>query len=106
MIAEKAAGQPLGDLYQERIFEPLGLETAALISGVPKAGEITSGYWWLDDGTRLDTTSWNVSQGWAAGGIAMKAEELATYGEALAAGELAQRLQGNRWGAITIFPRD
>ena len=91
LIAEKAAGQSLSDLYQERIFSPLGLETAVLIEGVPQEGDITTqGYWWKKDGTRLNTTNWNVSQGWAAGGIAMTAEELAAYGKALAAGDLFQ----------------
>ncbi|MFN2137971.1 MAG: amidase family protein, partial [Candidatus Promineifilaceae bacterium] len=91
MIAEKASGQTLSELYQARIFDPLGLETAVFIEGVPQEGEITTqGYWWLDDGTRLNTTHWNVSQGWAAGGIAMTAADLATYGKALAAGELFQ----------------
>jgi amidase len=91
MIAEQASGQPLGELYQERIFDPLGLETAVFIEGVPQEGEITTqGYWWLDDGTRLNTTDWNASQGWAAGAIAMNAADLATYGQALAAGELFQ----------------
>ena len=92
MVAEKATGQSLAGLYQERIFDPLGLETAVLIEGVPQEGEITTqGYWWLEeDGTRLNTTSWNASQGWAAGALAMTAEDLATYGQALAAGELFQ----------------
>ena len=36
----------------------------------------------------INTTNWNVSQGWAAGGNAMTAAELATYGEGLAAGKL------------------
>ena len=90
MIAEKASGQPLGELFQERIFDPLGLETAVFINGVPEAGSITDGYWWKEDGTRLNTTNWNVSQGWAAGANAMTAADLATYGKALAAGELFQ----------------
>jgi D-alanyl-D-alanine carboxypeptidase len=92
MIAEKATGQSLADLYQERIFDPLDLETAVLIEGVPQEGEITTqGYWWQEeDGTRLNTTGWNASQGWAAGALAMTAEDLAIYGEALAAGELFQ----------------
>ena len=90
MIAEKASGQPLGELFQERIFDPLGLETAVFINGVPEAGSITQGYWWKEDGTRLNTTNWNVSQGWAAGANAMTAADLATYGKALAAGELFQ----------------
>jgi D-alanyl-D-alanine carboxypeptidase len=90
MIAEKAAGDSLENLLQARIFEPLGMESASLILGVPESGEIVDGYWWQDDGTRLNTTNWNVSQGWAAGGIAMTAEDLLTYGKALAAGELFQ----------------
>ena len=90
MIAEKASGQSLGELFQERIFDPLGLETAVFINGVPEAGSITDGYWWKKDGTRLNTTNWNVSQGWAAGANAMTAADLATYGKALAAGELFQ----------------
>jgi D-alanyl-D-alanine carboxypeptidase len=51
MIAEKVTGQSLGELYQERIFDPLGLETAVLIEGVPQEGEITmQGYWLVDGG--------------------------------------------------------
>jgi D-alanyl-D-alanine carboxypeptidase len=91
MIAEKAGGKSLGELYQERIFDPLGLETAVLIEGVPQEGEITTqGYWWTEDGQVVNTTNWNASQGWAAGAVAMSAADLATYGEALAAGELLQ----------------
>ncbi len=90
MIIEKAAGKSLGDLYRERIFEPLEMETAALIEGVPEPGEITDGYWWTEDGEILNTTNWNVSQGWAAGGNAMTAEELLTYAKGLSAGELFQ----------------
>jgi D-alanyl-D-alanine carboxypeptidase len=91
MIAEKASGKSLGELYQERIFDPLGLETAVLIEGVPQEGEITTqGYWWTEDGQVVNTTNWNASQGWAAGAVAMSAADLATYGEALAAGELLQ----------------
>ena len=91
LIAEAASGQSLGELYQERIFDPLGLQRAVFIEGVPQDDQITTqGYWWQDDGTRLNTKNWNVSQGWSAGGIAMTAEDLASFGQALAAGELFQ----------------
>ena len=90
MIIEKAAGKSLGELYHERIFDPLEMETAALIEGVPEPGEITNGYWWTEEGEILNTTNWNVSQGWAAGGNAMTAEELLAYAKALSAGELFQ----------------
>lgn len=89
MILEKVTGKSLGDLYQSRIFNPLGLESAVLIEGVPQEGEITThGYWWTENGDMVDTTNWNGSQGWAAGAVAMTAEDLATYAKALAAGEL------------------
>ena len=42
MIAEKASGQSLAALFQERIFDPLGMETAVLIEDVPQEGEITT----------------------------------------------------------------
>ena len=91
MIIEKVTGEKLADLYKSRIFDSLGLESAVLIRGVPQAGEITTqGYWWLEEGERLNTTRWNGSQGWAAGAVAMTASDLATYGKALAAGELFQ----------------
>ncbi len=88
LIAEKAAGQSLSELYQQRIFDPLGLKTAVLIEGVPQPGEITTaGYYW-NNGQRLNVTNWNASQGWAAGANAMTAADLAAYGEALGAGQL------------------
>ena len=89
MVIEAASGQNIGDLYQSRIFDPLGLESAIFLESVPEADQITHGYWW-EDGQRIDTTNWNVSQGWAAGGNAMTAADLAAYGKALAAGELFQ----------------
>ncbi len=91
MIIEQITGQAIGDLMQTRIFDPLGMESAVFIEGVPQPGEITTqGYYWLDDGERVNTTNWNASQGWAAGAAAMTAADLATYGQALAAGELFQ----------------
>jgi hypothetical protein len=38
----------------------------------------------------VNTTNWNGSQGWAAGAVAMSAEDVAAYGKSLAAGELFQ----------------
>jgi D-alanyl-D-alanine carboxypeptidase len=42
MIAEKATGESLKDLYQQRIFDPLGLDSAVMIEGVPQGDEITT----------------------------------------------------------------
>ncbi len=65
MIIEKVTGEKLGDLMQKRIFDPLEMESAVLIEGVPQEGEITThGYMWTEDGEKVDTTNWNASQSW------------------------------------------
>lgn len=91
MIIESLTGNDLGTLYLDQIFKPLGMDSAFLLEGVPQSGDLdTHGYWFQPDGTSLDTTNWNASQAWAAGGVVMTAADLATYGKGLAAGELFQ----------------
>jgi len=90
MILEKVTEQPLAELYQSRIFDPLGMESAVLIEGVPQEGEITTHGYWFENGESVDTTNWNASQGWAAGAVAMSATDLATYAHQLAMGGLFQ----------------
>lgn len=89
MLIESLTGEKLADLYKTRIFDPLDMKSAILIEGVPQPGDLdTHGYYWKEDGERLDTTNMNGSQAWAAGAAAMTAADLATYGKALAAGKL------------------
>jgi D-alanyl-D-alanine carboxypeptidase len=91
MIIESITGEAVTDLYQTRIFDPLGMESAIFLEGVPQPGDIdTHGYWWTEEGEIIDTTNWNGSQGWVAGAAAMTAEDLARYAKALAVGELFQ----------------
>ena len=90
MVIEAASGETMGDLYQSRIFDPLGMETAVFLNGVPEDGSITDGYWWTEDGDMVNTTNWNTTQGWVAGSHAMTAEDLLKYAKALSAGDLFQ----------------
>jgi D-alanyl-D-alanine carboxypeptidase len=91
MILEKVTGQSLAELYQERIFDPLDMESAILIEDVPAQGDLDSdGYFFTQVDKYMNTTAWNASQGWAAGALAMTADDLLTYIKALAAGELFQ----------------
>lgn len=90
MVIEKVSGQSLSELYQTRIFDPLGMESAVLIEGVPQPGEITTHGYWFENGESVDTTNWNASQGWAAGAVAMNAADLATYAHRLQMGDLFQ----------------
>jgi D-alanyl-D-alanine carboxypeptidase len=90
LVTETATGKSLGELYQERIFDRLGLESAILVEGSPQEGELDSqGYFQSpSSGELVNSTQWNASQGWAAGAIAMTAEDLAAYAKGLAGGEL------------------
>ena len=88
MAIEKATGKPLDQLYQERIFEPLGMENSYLLKGIPEEGSIVHGYWTMNNGEVVDVTNWNGSQGWAGGGIVSTAEDMAKYAAGLAGGSI------------------
>jgi D-alanyl-D-alanine carboxypeptidase len=87
MVLEAATGQPVGDLLQERIFDPLELESAQYLKDIPTEGRIVHGYANID-GEYVDASQWNPSAGGAAGAIAMNARDLAIYAHALASGQL------------------
>lgn len=88
MIIEKVTGQAMPELYQARIFDPLGMDNAVMIESVPQPGEITTSGYWFENGNIINTTNWNGSQGWVAGANAMTAVDLAAYGHALSTGEI------------------
>jgi D-alanyl-D-alanine carboxypeptidase len=91
LAIERATGESLGRLYQERIFDPLGMEASFLLEDVPEPGSIVQGYYSPGMGQeRLNTTNENGSQMWAAGGIVSTAEDMAKYVQGLASGELFQ----------------
>ncbi len=89
MVLEAATGQSIGELYATRIFEPLGLESAMLLEGIPAPDQIVNGYNGMS-GDYVDMTRWNASGAWAAGALAMNASDLAAFAHALADGDLYQ----------------
>jgi len=89
MVLEAATGESLDDLYVQRIFEPLGLESGMLLEGVPQDGQIVRGYNAMN-GDYADMTRWNASGAWAAGALAMNAADLAEFAHALIDGLLFQ----------------
>ena len=99
MVIEKATGKSLPELAQERIFDPVGMKSARFVEDVPTPDVLTSrGYNWPIEGSdnvgdtlfgdRVDVSDWNLSQGWAAGGMTMTVEDLLAYSKALTAGDL------------------
>ena len=45
MVVEAATGKPLAELYQERIFDPLGMESTSYLKGSPEPGSQVDGYY-------------------------------------------------------------
>jgi D-alanyl-D-alanine carboxypeptidase len=88
MAAEQATGKSLEQLYQERIFDPLGMENSYLLQGVPEAVDFVRGYYTLKSGEAVDVSNWNGSQGWSGGSIVSTAEDMAKYAEGLASGSV------------------
>jgi D-alanyl-D-alanine carboxypeptidase len=67
------------------------MKSAILIEDVPAAGDLdAAGYFFSGVDEYMNAPAWNASQGWAAGALAMTAEDLLTYPKALAAGECFQ----------------
>ncbi|MDI2034984.1 serine hydrolase domain-containing protein [Paenarthrobacter nitroguajacolicus] len=125
LIAEKVEGKPLGDLFKERIFDPLGLKGTifpdASSSSIPDPHP--RGYFYGDNvltmsnpalpedmqkeataGTLApnDVTDVNPSWAWAAGSGISTAEDLKILGEALANGKLLNpELQQKRLDSVT-----
>lgn len=89
LVLEVATGESLGDLYQSRIFDPLAMESAILLDGVPEPGQIVGGYN-AAQGEYVDVSRWNPSGAWAAGALAMNASDLATFTVALSHGGIFQ----------------
>lgn len=111
LIAEKVAGKPLGDLFKERIFQPLGLKGTVFpdISSNSIPEPHPQGYFYGDNvltmtnpalpedmqkeaaaGTLTpnDVTDVNPSWAWAAGSGISTTTDLKILGEALVNGKL------------------
>jgi D-alanyl-D-alanine carboxypeptidase len=97
LIAVRAGGEPLGDLYRKRIFEPLGLHSTAYDPQGPISGPHPEGYGIEPDGRQAKSTDWHWGVG-ADGGIVSNAEDTATFLTALMRGRLIDQreLEGMR----------
>jgi D-alanyl-D-alanine carboxypeptidase len=111
LIAEELDGKPLAEIYQARIFGPAGLDDTSFPANTDTALPVpfSRGYFWgsnvetMDDPaipadqlalwkagqlTPVDVTNDNPSWTWSAGQGISTANDLATWAESLATGEL------------------
>ena len=86
-VVEEVTGQPFDEVLAERILEPLGLDDTTYPTGPDDAVTDAVGYAPDDDGG-LSPEPVNFSVFGPAGAMISTADDLATWGEALATGAL------------------
>jgi D-alanyl-D-alanine carboxypeptidase len=92
LIAARAGGKPLPELYRERILQPLGLEHTAYDPQGPIAGPHAQGYELATTGRLVDVTARHWGKG-ADGALVSNAEDEATFLKAMMNDELGIRQQ-------------
>jgi D-alanyl-D-alanine carboxypeptidase len=94
-IIEAASGQPLHDVYRERILDRLGMEHTWLACDEEPRVELARGY--LEPGdfplpgqgdAVIDVTDVTFSDAWSGGGMISTADDLAVFARGLFTGEL------------------
>jgi D-alanyl-D-alanine carboxypeptidase len=92
LVLEQVTGETIGELYRERIIEPLGLQGTSFPdltdSSLPEPhaqGYTLQGQ--SSGGEPIDATDWSPSEAWTAGAMISTAEDMLAYGRALGTGE-------------------
>jgi D-alanyl-D-alanine carboxypeptidase len=92
LVLEQVTGETIGELYRERIIEPLGLEGTSFpdLADNSLPDPHAQGYTFFGQssgGEPANATYWNPSWGWTAGAMISTVEDLLVYGRALGTGE-------------------
>ena len=106
MVIRRVTDRSLQSLYQRWIFDPLGMTQTEFHSRDPHLGG-SAAHGYIRDpktGRVRDTTDWNLSWAWAAGGATSTLADLRRWGPALATGDgvLAPRTQRKRLQFVDI----
>jgi heat shock protein HslJ len=87
MIVEAAEGRPIAEVFETRIFDPLGMEETFYGMGVPTP-DMGLPRAFVALPFDVETTDWNLSQGAAAGAVISTAEDMHVFIRALLDGAL------------------
>jgi D-alanyl-D-alanine carboxypeptidase len=99
IIAENASGETLPQLYESGILGPLGLGHTSFAPSRPVPSPVARGYIAATPGGKpIDTSRWNLSWAWSAGGFNSSLGDLRRYVPALATGRglLTRAMQRRR----------
>ena len=104
MVIEQVTKQPIEKLIDEQIAKPLGLEQTSMPTSAAFPDPHAHGYTvqGQDDRVPVDTTDWNPSWAWTAGGMISTMDDLLTYGRELVVGTklLGPEMQATRLASM------
>jgi D-alanyl-D-alanine carboxypeptidase len=108
MLIENVTGRPIADVFQERIFEPLGMDASTYPGS---SADLPEPYLHgttdqPSPGTPVDATDWNPSFASTAGEVVSTLDDMTTWAHALFTGEgvLTPELQQVRRDSILSSP--
>jgi D-alanyl-D-alanine carboxypeptidase len=109
LVLHQVTGKPVGQLYRERILQPLGLQETTFSDGDPSIPDPhPRGYTLLGQSGPIpvDATEWKPSVAWTAGGLISTAGDLLTFGRAMGTGEglLSPQEQAERLDSLLPDP--
>ena len=86
MLVERVTGRPLASVLDREVFGPLGMRSASLRRDRVDEAPVAHGY-----AFGADATGWDLTWGWAAGGLVSDAPDVDRFFHALFAGRLLDR---------------
>jgi D-alanyl-D-alanine carboxypeptidase len=104
LIAAKASGEPVKRLLAEGIFDRLHLRHTEFAPSKPVPSPVGHGYLYNPENVPLDTSRWNFSFMWTAGGITSTLADMKRYCPAMATGRglIDKRLERKRLRLVDI----
>jgi D-alanyl-D-alanine carboxypeptidase len=91
LVLQQVTGESIGQLYRERIIEPLGLTGTSFPGADPSLpNPHAQGYTLQGQSSGsepIDATEWSPSEAWTAGAMISTIGDMLTYGRALGTGE-------------------
>jgi D-alanyl-D-alanine carboxypeptidase len=87
MIIEAIENRPLAEVFETRIFDPLGMDDTLYWNDTPTA-DLGLPRAYLEAPFDVETSDWNMSQGAAAGAVISTAEDMHIFTRALIGGDL------------------
>jgi D-alanyl-D-alanine carboxypeptidase len=111
LVIEAETGKPLGQVYKERFYTPLGLTSTYFQGDGPPPASSARGYRKtktgnvaIDDGSRYRPTQSEGTVIWSAGGMVASARNIATWARALYGGDVLSAQSLARMTAFTFHP--